>query len=116
MYVRFVSLLRVPSGEKNSWIFTLIYASDEQIFGQTLPIPGIAYAWQPSDKFTALIGFPFSMIRYKPIENVSIDAEYYPFWTVRSRDHLEDLPAVTRLRGIPVGQRPLLSRGPRRQG
>jgi hypothetical protein len=85
MYIRFVSLLRVPSGERNSWIFTLIYATDEQIFGQTLPIPGIAYAWQPSDKFMALIGFPFSMIRYKPIETLSIDAEYYPFWTVRSR-------------------------------
>ncbi len=85
MYFRFVSLLRVPQGERNSWIFTLIYASDEQIFGQTLPIPGIAYAWVPSDKFTAVIGFPFSMIRYKPFENLTLDAEYYPFWTVRSR-------------------------------
>ncbi len=85
MYLRFVALLRVPQGERNSWIFTLIYATDEQIFGQTLPIPGIAYAWVPSDKFTAVIGFPFSMIRYKPFENLTLDAEYYPFWTVRSR-------------------------------
>jgi hypothetical protein len=85
MYFRFVSLLRVPQGERNSWIFTLIYASDEDIFGKTVPIPGVAYAWVPSDKFTALIGFPFSMIRYKPFENLSLDAEYYPFWTVRTR-------------------------------
>ncbi len=28
MYVRLVSLLRVPQGENNSWIFSLIYASD----------------------------------------------------------------------------------------
>src|SRR6267142_1872493 len=73
----------------NSWTggvaLTLGSASDEQIFGHTLPIPGIAYAWVPSDKFTALIGFPFSMIRYKPFENLTLDAEYYPFWTVRSR-------------------------------
>ena len=44
MYFRLITLLRVPQGERNSWIFTLIYATDEQIFGQTLPIPGIAYA------------------------------------------------------------------------
>ena len=85
MYFRLITLLRVPQGERNSWIFTLIYATDEQIFGQTLPIPGIAYAWVPSDKFTAVIGFPFSMIRYKPFENLTLEAEYYPFWTVRSR-------------------------------
>jgi hypothetical protein len=85
MYFRLVTMVRVPSGERNSWIFTLIYASDEQIFGQKLPIPGIAYAWVPSDNFTALIGFPFSFIRYKPFEKLTLDAEYYPFWTVRTR-------------------------------
>jgi len=85
MYFRFVSMLRVPQGERNSWIFTLIYASDEQIFGVTVPVPGIAYAWVPSDKFTAVIGFPFSLIRYKPFEPLTLEAEYYPFWTVRSR-------------------------------
>ena len=85
MYVRLVSLLRVPQGENNSWLFSLIYASDEQIFGQTIPVPGLAYAWVPSDKFTAVIGFPFSMIRYRPVESLTLDAEYYPFWTVRTR-------------------------------
>ena len=85
MYFHLVALVRVPQGERNSWIFTLIYASDEEVFGQTLPVPGIAYAWNPSDKFQAVIGFPFSMIRYKPFENLTLDAEYYPFWTVRTR-------------------------------
>jgi hypothetical protein len=85
MYFRLVALLRVPQGERNSWIFTLIYASDEDVFGQSLPIPGIAYGWNPSDTFQAVIGFPFSMIRYKPFENLTLEAEYYPFWTVRSR-------------------------------
>jgi hypothetical protein len=85
MYFRLITMLRVPQGERNSWIFTLIYASDQEIFGQTLPIPGIAYAWVPSDAFTAVIGFPFSMIQYKPFEKLTLTAEYYPFWTVRSR-------------------------------
>jgi hypothetical protein len=85
MYFRLVSLLRVPQGENNSWLFSLIYASDEQIFGHTIPVPGLAYAWVPSDKLTAVIGFPFSMIRYKPFDSLALDAEYYPFWTVRTR-------------------------------
>jgi hypothetical protein len=112
MYIHAVAMVRVPSGERNSWIFTLIYASDEQIFGQKLPIPGIAYGWNPSDKFQALIGFPFSMIRYKPFENLTLDAEYYPFWTVRTRATWEIFRPLARMR-IPVGQRPLL---PRRRG
>src|SRR4029450_4339850 len=85
MYLRFATLLRVPQGERNSWLFTLIYATDETIFGENLPIPGVAYAWVPSDWFTAVIGVPFSMIRVKPFENLTLDAEYYPFWTVRTR-------------------------------
>ncbi|HYS16848.1 MAG TPA: hypothetical protein VET45_07990 [Candidatus Binatia bacterium] len=85
MYFRVIGLLRVPQGERNSWIFTLIYASDEEIFGQVLPVPGIAYAWVPSDRFRAVIGFPFSMIQYKPFEKLALDVEYFPFWTVRTR-------------------------------
>jgi hypothetical protein len=85
MYLRFAAMLRVPQGERNSWIFTLIYATDETIFGENVPIPGVAYAWVPSDWFTAVIGFPFSMIQIKPVEKVTIDLEYYPFWTVRTR-------------------------------
>jgi hypothetical protein len=85
MYLRFVSLLRIPQGERNSWLFTLIYATDETIFGENVPIPGVAYAWVPSDMLTAVIGFPFTMIRVKPFESLTLDAEYYPFWTVRTR-------------------------------
>jgi hypothetical protein len=85
VYYRGLLMLLVPQGERNSWIFTLIYASDQEIFGQTWPVPGIAYAWVPSDQFRAVIGFPFTMIQYKPLESVTLDAEYYPFWTVRAR-------------------------------
>ena len=85
MYFRLVALVRVPQGERNSWLFSLIYASDEEVFGRTLPVPGIAYAWVPSDRFRAVIGFPFSMIQYKPFESLTLDAEYFPIYTVRSR-------------------------------
>jgi hypothetical protein len=51
MYFHLVALVRVPSGERNSWFFTLIYATDEEVFGQTLPIPGIAYGWNSPRRF-----------------------------------------------------------------
>src|SRR5437773_577947 len=85
MYFRLISMLRVPQGERNAWIFTLIYATDEQIFGHTLPVPGIAYAWLPSDQFHAVIGFPFSSIEYKPIESLTLEAQYFPVYRVRAR-------------------------------
>ena len=85
MYFRLISLLRVPQGERNAWIFTLVYASDEQIFGHTLPVPGIAYAWNPSDQFHAVVGFPFSAVEYKPVESLTLEAQYFPIRRVRAR-------------------------------
>src|SRR2546422_48022 len=76
---------RVPQGERNAWIFTLIYASDEIIFNQPLPMPGIAYVWVPSDRFSAVIGVPFSSIEFKPFETLTLEAQYFPIRTVRAR-------------------------------
>src|SRR5439155_1399726 len=73
--------------EQRVTLFAPLYqdSTDEQVFGRTLPVPGIAYAWVPSDRFRAVIGFPFSMIQYKPFESLTLDAEYFPIYTVRSR-------------------------------
>jgi len=85
MYVRAIALLRVPQGERNAWIFTVTYASDEEIFHQVLPVPGIMYAWVPSDSFRAVIGFPFSMVEFKPLESLTLEALYVPVYRVRAR-------------------------------
>ena len=85
VYYRGVAMLRVPQGERNAWIFTLIYASDEIIFNQPLPMPGIAYVWVPSDRFSAVIGVPFSSIEFKPFETLTLEAQYFPIRTVRAR-------------------------------
>ncbi len=86
VYLRAVAMLRVPQGERNAWIFTLIYASDEQIFGDLrIPVPGIAYMWAPSNRVRTVIGFPFSMVEVKPFESLTLDAEYIPLQTVRAR-------------------------------
>ncbi len=79
-------LLRVPSGERNAWLVTLTYASDEEILGyRHIPIPGLAYLYSPSDKFKAVIGFPFTSVEYKPIEQVTLEASYFPVRTFRAR-------------------------------
>jgi len=86
LIVRAAALLRVPSGPRNAWLYSLTYASDVEIFNlRHIPIPGIAYLWTPSDSFKAVIGFPFMSVEYKPFESVTLDAAYFPVRTFRAR-------------------------------
>jgi hypothetical protein len=93
MIVRAVGMVRVPQGDRNAWLFSLIYASDQDFLGG-VPIPGIAYLYSPSDRFTAVIGFPFSSIEWKPIEGLTLDAEYFPLRRVRARVTYQILPPL----------------------
>jgi hypothetical protein len=80
------ALLRVPSGPRNAWLYSLTYASNVEIFNQRhIPIPGIAYLWVPSDAFKAVIGFPFMSVEYKPFERLTLEAAYFPVRTARAR-------------------------------
>jgi hypothetical protein len=87
VFVRAVGLLRVPQGERNAWLFSLLYANDQRyLFGLSgIPIPGIAYHWVPSDNFRAVIGIPFTSIEYAPVKNLTLEAQYFPVRRVRVR-------------------------------
>ncbi len=87
LIVRATGLLRVPSGDRDAWIFTLIYASDQEMIGglRHVPIPGVAYQWKPTDQFTAVIGFPFTSVEYKPTDKLTLDLTYFPMRTVHAR-------------------------------
>jgi hypothetical protein len=86
LFIHAAALLRVPSGPRNAWLYSLTYASEVEIFGMRhVPIPGIAYFWAPSDSFTAVIGFPFSSVQYKPFEALTLEALYVPVRTARAR-------------------------------
>lgn len=87
MIVRATGLLRVPARERDAWIFTLIYASDLQpIAGlRHVPMPGVAYLWQPTDQFKAIVGFPFTSVEYKPTEKLTMDVTYFPMRTFHAR-------------------------------
>ena len=85
VYYRVVTMLLVPHGERNAWIFSLIYASDQDLFNLNIPFPGIAYVWVPSDRFRAVIGVPFSTIEFKPVEPLTLEAQYFPPRGIRAR-------------------------------
>jgi len=86
LIVRATTLLRIPSGERNAWLLSLSYASDQDIFGMRhIPIPGVGYLWSPNDKFKAVIGLPITSIEYKPIEKLTLEATYFPVRTFRAR-------------------------------
>jgi hypothetical protein len=86
LVVRAAALLRVPSGERNAWLYSLTYANDVEIFGMRhVPIPGVGYLYAPSETFKAVIGFPFSSVEYKPFDRLTLEASYFPVRTVRAR-------------------------------
>jgi len=84
LFVRAMGFLRVPQGERNAWIFSLLYASDSEFLGG-IPIPGIAYQYSPSESLRVVIGVPFSSVEYRPFEKLTLEASYFPLRKVRAR-------------------------------
>jgi hypothetical protein len=87
LIVRAVALLRVPHGERNAWLLSLLYTSGEEYLTglSGVPIPGIAYQYAPWDRFLAIIGIPFSSVQYRPLEKLTLEASYVPVRRVRVR-------------------------------
>jgi hypothetical protein len=84
--VRANLFLRVPHGERNSWFFTLNYSNYGGLgYLEGIPFPGIAYVWSPSERFTAVVGVPFTSIQAELVENLSLQLVYTPLRQVRAR-------------------------------
>jgi hypothetical protein len=49
-----------------------MYSSNSQL---PIPIPMVAYLWQPSEDFRAHIGLPFQVM-YRPCEDLTLDFSY----------------------------------------
>ena len=64
--------LRIPSGERNAWIFSLSYSPTGQI---PVPLPGVAYFWMPNDQLRMNIGLPFTL-NYRPNNDWMFDFSY----------------------------------------
>ncbi|MGH7324429.1 MAG: hypothetical protein ACREJ9_07260 [Candidatus Rokuibacteriota bacterium] len=84
LIIRATGFLRVPSGERNAWFFTLNYVNHYEAFAG-LPLPGVAYVYAPSDRLQAIIGVPFSAIEFRPLEKTTFQLTYVPIRRVRVR-------------------------------
>ena len=84
--VRANAFLRVPHGERNAWFFTLNYSNRGGMgYFEGYPFPGVAYVWSPSERFTAVVGVPFTSIQAELVENLSLQLVYTPLRQVRAR-------------------------------
>lgn len=73
--------LRIPSEERNAWVFFLNYSSNRE-FLPHVPIPGAAYLWAPSRDFSLLAGVPLLSVNWKPADRLSLRGFYFPIHTV----------------------------------
>jgi hypothetical protein len=85
MFVSVMAFLRIPSGERNAWMFSVFYAPMSEL---RFPIPMAAYQYAPSDSFRMNIGLPLSFT-YRPIERVTLEASYMPIHTIHAKAKYE---------------------------
>jgi hypothetical protein len=78
MNVSMNAMYRIPSGERNAWMFMVLYSPTSEL---QFPIPAVSYSYNPSDQFHANIGLPF-MLSYKPTDRWSFIASYMLIHTI----------------------------------
>lgn len=88
----FLGFLQVPAqNERDAWLFSLMYSP---VGNLAFPIPGLAYAWKPSEELQASLGLPFSLM-WKPAENLTFNAFYVPLTNINARATLRLTPAAS---------------------
>jgi len=78
MNVSMNTMLRVPQGEHNAWLFTLAYSPMGEL---NFPVPGVAFSYNPSPQFHANIGLPF-MVMWRPTDEWQFQASYMLLRTI----------------------------------
>lgn len=75
------AMYRTPSGERNAWMFMLMYSPMGEI---QFPIPCVSYSYNPSEQFRANIGLPLSFT-YKPDDRWTFEASYMLIHTIHAK-------------------------------
>jgi hypothetical protein len=75
------AMLRVPQGERNAWMFMVMYSPLSEI---SFPIPGVSFSYNPSEQFHFNIGLPFQ-VSYRPDEHWSFEASYMLIHTIHAK-------------------------------
>ena len=73
------AMLRIPQGEHNAWLFSLMYSPTGEL---NFPVPGVAFSWNPSPQFHANIGLPLQ-VTWRPTEDWQFQASYMLISSVR---------------------------------
>ena len=76
-----MAFLRVPQGTHNAWLFSLAYSPTSEL---PIPLPGVAYAYQPSERLRAVIGLPLALM-YRPWDTLMLVGSYMLLRTVYVR-------------------------------
>jgi len=66
------------ANDRDEWNFSLFYSPTAQL---PYPLPGVAYAWRPSEALEAKLGVPAS-IEWRPDEKWTLSAAYFPLVNV----------------------------------
>lgn len=77
-----LGFVQIPvQNHRDCWRFSIIYSPFSDV---KLPIPGIAYGWNPTDNLGMNIGVPFSMI-WKMSEEISLNLSWIPVKNINAR-------------------------------
>jgi hypothetical protein len=76
--------LRIPAGETDGWVFLLNYSNNRE-FLPNVPIPGIAYDWDPGETVRALLGIPLTSVRWEPLDRLTLEGFYFIPRTIRAK-------------------------------
>jgi len=94
MTVSASATLRVPRGDRDAWVFGVNLSSNSQVL-PFVPIPFVAYLYNPSDRFQALVGFPFASVTYRPWDDLTFSASYALLTTFHARVSYRVAPPVS---------------------
>ena len=84
MDINATAFLRVPARGRDAWLFFVNYGSNRE-FWPNIPLPGLGYQWEPSDRLSAIITTGVLSLTYKPIEALTLSASYVAVRTVDVR-------------------------------
>ena len=78
-----LAFVRMPDGPKNGVLFYVVSTSNGQL-GRNIPVPGVAYEYH-SDRLTAVVGFPFVNVDYRPTKELQFEFTYAALTDVLAR-------------------------------
>ncbi|MBS0206604.1 MAG: hypothetical protein JSS49_27315 [Planctomycetes bacterium] len=78
------AFLLMPQDDHSAWFVGVNASTNSQVL-YGLPIPGGGYFYHPSEDFQAIIGFPFSVISWKPSRDWQLQYVYAFLTTMHAR-------------------------------